>query len=194
LDKKPLLLLSLLLLNCFSIWAQKQTANWMMYPDSYHFSSANPSISTQYKDTFSFSSSMSDKNGNLLFYTNGFDVWNKLGQKMDGSGFILNSFNKYAGGGPGIPCVIVPSPSDTNQYYIFGAMITGLYNPLSYAIVDISLNNNLGKLISTQNMIDKNTSNVIVAAKHCNNKDYWIITHKQGSNTFLSILVSSSVV
>jgi hypothetical protein len=187
----PLLLL--LTLNCFSLWAQKQTANWMMFPDSYHFALSRRNISSQYKDTFSFSSSMSDKNGNLLFYTNGFDVWNKLGEKMQGSGFILNSFPFRCCGSQGIPCVIVPSPSDTNQFYIFGSVYTGQhYHPTSYAIVDMAVNGQIGKIISTRNIIDTNTSNVISAVKHCNNKDYWIITHRQQTNTFLAILLSST--
>lgn len=196
-DKKYPLLLLLLLLNGVSLWAQKQTANWMMFPDSYHFSASNPNISTQYKDTFSFSSSMSDKNGNLLFYTNGFDVWNKLGQKMDGSGYILNNLPFQCCGSRGIPCIIVPSPSDTNQYFIFGAQSTGLIlsgtnaSIFSYAIVDMHLNSNNGKVISSQNIIDSSTSGVIAAVKHCNNKDYWIVTHRR-YNVFLSVQLSST--
>jgi hypothetical protein len=35
---------------------------------------------------------------------------------MEGSGFILNSFPFQCCGSAGIPCVIVPSPSDTNNF------------------------------------------------------------------------------
>jgi hypothetical protein len=195
--KQYLFLSFLLLLTGTTLRAQKQTANWMLYPDSYHFSQSNPVISTQYRDTFSYSSSMSDKNGNLLFYTNGFDVWNNLGQKIEGSGYILNSLPFQCCGSRGIACVIVPSPSDTNQYYIFGSQPTGLIRSgnaasiTSFAIVDMHLNNNKGKLISVQNIIDSSTSGVIAAVKHCNDKDFWIVTHKR-YNTFLSVLLSSS--
>lgn len=197
LDTKQALLLCILLLHCFGLWAQKQTANWMLYPDSYHFSQSGLGISTQHRDNFSYSSSMSDKNGNLLFYTNGFDVWNKLGEKMEGSGYILNNLSFQCCGSRGIACVIVPSPSDTNQYYIFGSIATGLIlsgndaSITSYAIVDMHLNNNTGKVISTQNIIDSSTSGVIAAVKHCNNKDFWIVTHKR-YNTFLSVLLSAN--
>jgi hypothetical protein len=132
----------------------------------------------------------------LLLYTNGFNVWNKNFQKIEGSGNILNNYAVATSGYNGIPCVIVQSPKDSNQFYVFGSDFNA-YKPnskpiISYAIVDLNLNDGLGKVISKQNIIDSNSAKVIAAVKHCNNKDYWIITHRDNTNTFLSILLSKT--
>lgn len=193
---KTIVAVLFLLLFISKINAQNEAANWIMWPSKFNFNTVPPSSSNQLNDTIIQSSSISDKNGNLLLYTNGFNVWNKNFQKIEGSGNILNNYAVATSGYNGIPCVIVQSPKDSNQFYIFGTDFNA-YKPnskptISYAIVDLNLNDGLGKVISKQNIIDSNSAKVIAAVKHCNNKDYWIITHRDNTNTFLSILLSKT--
>lgn len=59
------------------------------------------------------SSSISDINGNLLFYTNGETVWNKNHQVMEnGTGLAGQPDNTQ-------PTIIIPKPGSKEIYYVF---------------------------------------------------------------------------
>lgn len=78
--------------------------------------------------------SISDSNGNLLFYTDGLKVWNRENQVMD-NGNGLNGHNSTE------QLVIVKSLKNPNQYYIFigGENHPGNNKQITYSIVDMSL-------------------------------------------------------
>jgi hypothetical protein len=153
-NNKILIIFFLLQLFISKINAQNEAANWVMWPSKFNFNTVPPSSSNQLNDTIIQSSSISDKNGNLLLYTNGFNVWNKNFQKIEGSGNILNNYAVATSGYNGIPCVIVQSPKDSNQFYVFGSDFNAYKQNskpiISYAIVDLNLNDGLGKVISKQ--------------------------------------------
>ncbi|MGO8056139.1 hypothetical protein, partial [Rhizobium leguminosarum] len=55
----------------------------------------------------------SDKNGNLLFYTNGIDVWNRNHEIMpNGTGLFGSQTSTQSG-------IIVPQPGSDSIYYVF---------------------------------------------------------------------------
>jgi hypothetical protein len=101
--------------------------------------------------------SVSDPDGNLLFYTNGDKVWNK------DNGLMPNGFAVGAGSFPGISgqqsCVIVPKPGSSKLYYIFTVCFndpTGLIprdKGLHYTVVDMNLNNGLGDVVQSRKAI-----------------------------------------
>ena len=61
------------------------------------------------------SATMSDTAGNLLFYTNGIQVWNKNHQIMPNGNFLINSYSPVAP----TQILAVPKPGSSNLYYIF---------------------------------------------------------------------------
>jgi hypothetical protein len=63
-------------------------------------------------------SSISDKNGALLFYTNGQTVWNKNHEIMDNGSNLSGDPNNTQSS------IIIPKPNDENTYYIFGTRET----------------------------------------------------------------------
>jgi Secretion system C-terminal sorting domain len=120
--------------------------------------------------------SISDTNGNLLFY-----CYNTTGL-TDYGGIIINYINDTIQNGSGLDgqsfynqFVIVPFPSVTNKYYIFHS---GAYssNGLYYSIVDMSQNNGLGSVI--QKNVSLNITRVgdcLQAIKHANGRDWWMM-------------------
>ncbi|MBC8319385.1 MAG: gliding motility-associated C-terminal domain-containing protein [Bacteroidetes bacterium] len=136
-------------------------------------------------------SSISDENGNLLFFTNGIDVWNKGMFKMEnGSGLNGNNFASQSS-------IIIPHFGNSMQYFIF--TIDMFINPIyvdgvNYSIVDFSYND-YGAVTSKNNLLFTENSQKVCAVKHANGRDYWVIFHGFGpnkGNNFYSYLIDIS--
>ncbi len=123
-------------------------------------------------------STISDENGELLFYSNGMNIWNKNAEVMDnGSGLL--GYN-----GSTMTSIIVPSPANNKQYYVFTLhmYIPGLFtNGINYSIVDVS-SNPLGRITEKNKPMLSENAQKICVVQHTNGKDYWIITHGFGPN------------
>ncbi|MCF6130393.1 T9SS type B sorting domain-containing protein [Flavobacterium sp. AS60] len=110
---------------CFS---QNETNNWYFGANAgIDFSNGDVTIRNNGSMvTPAGCSSISDNNGNLLFYTNGQTVWNKNHQIMlNGEGL--------SGEIDGIQSsLIVPKPNDNSTYYIFYTRQAVLTSPVYY--------------------------------------------------------------
>ncbi len=105
----------LMLLNYFVSFSQNETDNWFFGENAgLNFSNGTTTVlNTGQMDTPAGCSSISDQNGDLLFYTNGQTVWNKNHQIMtNGTGLAGEIENVET-------ALIVPNPNDANIYYIF---------------------------------------------------------------------------
>ncbi len=80
--------------------------------------------------------SISDKYGELLFYTNGVNVWDRFHQQMP-NGFGLGGHVHTS------QTLIVKKPGSETEYYIFTNGYQGRTG-FKYSVVDISLNNGRG--------------------------------------------------
>jgi hypothetical protein len=131
-------------------------------------------------------SSISDSDGNLLFYTNGEIVYN-----YDGT-IMTNGTNLSSSGTSTQSCIIVPRPN-SNKYYIFTTNYVGSTNGFKYSIVSIDPNTNIG-VVETKNItiIKTPLTEKVTACKHNNGDDYWVITHTSGDSTYHSFIVTSS--
>jgi hypothetical protein len=168
------------------------------------FNNGELNIYREYMDAefFVTNSSICDKNGELLFYSNGCKVFNSQNQVMqNGSG--LNPGIAYSTGncpdeGNTIPkgLIILPLPEDTTKYYIFheaGESGEGIFNPhtakLYYSLVDISENGGLGKVIEKNQVVLADTLHGDMhAVKHANGKDWWILVAKSTDNVIFKVL------
>lgn len=137
------------------------------------------------------SSSISDNNGNLLFYTNGISVWNKNHQIME------NGTDLFGHKSCDQSALIVKQPLNDSLYYIFttdyneGFIWPDTFNRgVNYSIVNIKLNNGLGKVISKNINILKATTQKIAAIRHKNGKDVWIIIPQFFTNNIYSYLLT----
>jgi len=120
--------------------------------------------------------SISDANGNLLFYV-GSDtaiagisgyVYNRNHQQMPfGWDLYVGNWNHEL--------IIVPMPGDTNKYYIFHTAITDIMG-IFYTIVDMSLDNGNGDLIDFNHRLSFDAvCDGVAAVKHANGRDWWLI-------------------
>lgn len=137
---------------------------------------------------------VSDKNGSLLFYTDGITVWNKNHDSMPNGRGLLGGWSSTQS------AIIIPLQGNCNIYYVitaYGAPSNGdirYLGDIRYSIVDMSLAGGLGDIVAGQKNIFLATGcgEKITAVNHANGKDKWIFVHKLGSNQFLSFLFTST--
>lgn len=184
--KSIILFLTLALTQLFAN-AQNETKHWcfgsghhLLFDTSSVQVLSNCSISTP-----EAASSISDTNGNLLFYTNGKTVWNKLHQVMQNGSGLVGSWSATQ-------CLIVKQPLSDSLYYIFYADGWGGSAGANYAIVNISLNAGLGSVISKNNLLFTPSSEKFSAIKSANDTDVWVMTRTVNPTSFRAYLLTSS--
>ncbi len=190
------LLIFLLLSCCFHIsFAQREVNFWYFGNNTgIDFNSGIPEpLHDSQMKTYEGCASFSDTLGNLLFYTNGVDVWNSEHQIMEnGSGLLGDTSSTQS-------AVIIQKPESNTMFYIFTVddiIDKGDYletSGLRYSIVDIALNNGLGDLTESKNIsMHPVVPEKITAVKHKNNKDVWLIAHDWGNNNYRVWLITKS--
>jgi gliding motility-associated-like protein len=181
------LLLTLLSQTCF---AQNETDNWYFGNRAgLNFSTCTPTILTNGQvNTLEGVATISDINGNLLFYTDGITVWNKQHLIMqNGTGLFGNSSSAQS-------AVIVPKPGNPNIYFIFTTddIYSSFNRGLNYSIVDITLNGGLGAVTNKNIFLFADVRERLAAIKHQNNTDFWIVTRALESTNYYSWQITSS--
>lgn len=148
------------LLFCFSKSSAQQNNIWAFgYGAGLNFNSGNPVAINTSMNSREGSACVSDASGQLLFYTEGFTVWDKNGNIMS-NGTNLTPSVTGALSTPTSSTVqgslIVPLPGSNNLYYIFsmtcieaGAAALRLY----YSVVDMNANGGLGHIVAGQKSI-----------------------------------------
>lgn len=139
-------------------------------------------------------SAISDKEGNLLMFSNGMKIWDKSYNLMS-NGDGLHGFSASTQSS-----IIVPHPGNSNKYFVFtidfyypGIPMMNNYG-VNYSTVDFS-SNNKGTVTSKNNLLFHENAQKVCAIKHENNEYYWVIFHGFGSNNgdkFYSYLVDTS--
>ncbi len=150
------------------------------------FSSGSPvALTNGALATSEGSACISDKNGNLLFYTDGIKVWNRNHIQM------TNGFGMLGDPSSAQSAIIVPKPGNPNWYYIFTVAAAGGAGGFCYSEVDMTLNGGLGDVIAgTKNtQLFTPSAEKCTAAKHANGLYVWVIAHGFNNNTYHSYLV-----
>lgn len=136
--------------------------------------------------TFEGCATLCNDFGTLLFYTDGITVWNRNHDEMpNGTGLFGDSSSTQS-------AIIVPFPNSTTLYYIFTVDELAKPNGLNYSIVDMSLDNEYGDVITKNVPILTPTLEKINVVKHSNENDYWLISHKFGNNQFYAYKITST--
>ncbi len=178
----------ILFIACFSIiYSQNEGNNWYFGRNAgISFNSGSPvAITDGSMNQDEGCASISDAAGNLLFYTDGIRVWNKIHALMDNGGDLLGNPSATQSG------VIIPFPRNPGKYFIFTVIDAGKPEGLNYSIVDIMENNGLGKVIEKNIFLHSPVTEKITAVNHRNGRDIWVITQEWESDRFLVFLITS---
>ncbi len=123
--------------------------------------------------------SVSDSTGNLLFYSDGYYVYNRNHSFMQ-NGYI------YGDNGENQPVFAIKKIDDDSVYYIFtlskfyaGVIQIGLF----FSVLDMRLDNGLGAIVPGMKNIPvagaDDAFDKLHATRHRNNRDIWIVTKKE---------------
>lgn len=205
---------TIILISCSLLTNSQGRDNlWMLgyYPDpmgkaNIEFSSGAPVITPVNRDiklSLTFAN-ITDNNGNLLFYTNGAVVANALDSVMPNGDSLSPATYTFSGAWQslGFPVcqasLIIPDPGDSNKYYLFHSSVdiltNGTQRPLNlyFSIIDMVADNGLGDIISKNNILLSDTlaSGNILACKHANGRDWWVIIPEFSHPGYYIYLVS----
>ncbi len=119
---------------------------------------------------------VSDDNGDLLFYTNGDIIWDSEHNVMANGTDLGGSPDASQG------VIAVAHGADPSLYYIFTSEDIGSStNTFSYALLDMKLNNGLGDIVLKNRKIYSRTTEKIAAEGNANTN---VLTHEIGSNSY----------
>jgi gliding motility-associated-like protein len=188
-------ILSILILLCTYSHAQKEGNIWYFGEHAgldFNSGTAVP-LNDGKLNTLEGCATISDENGDLLFYTNGSVVFNKNHTTMPNATALLGHWSSTQS------AIIVKKPESNKIYYIFtvdGA--TGNKGGLNYSVVDMTLDGGLGDILTNTNLqfiknipLIPKTCEKVTAIKHLNGSDFWIISRLENSNTFHSYLLTA---
>jgi len=133
----------------------------------------------------------------LLFYTDGANVYNAFHVVMpNGSGLLGNTSANQ-------PVVICQVPGDSTKFFIFtntANYTTG--GSIAVSIADMTLFGGsvspapaLGDLVNPKNVAIAglaNRSEGMTIVPHANRKDFWLITHQNGSQNYSATLINKA--
>ncbi len=136
---KTIFLFLVLISGANLFFAQGENDNWYFgNKAAVNFSNSTPvALPNSAMETLEGCGSVSDKDGNLLFYLSPQKIWSRDNQVMFNGNLVsyMDTAQQLA---------IVKNPANDNQYYVFTTGVNGTGNPMyriNYSIVDMSLGN-----------------------------------------------------
>ncbi len=204
--KKILFTLILSLLHLSKIYSQQEENLWVFGSQSgLDFSVSFPVIyGNNNSPGWGGTASICNGSGNLLFYTNGFWVWNRNHHIMP----------LLTGGVPGYQAPLSPTigypplmpwngtnaaqataiarmPADTNKYFVFSLSTGG---QLYYSVVDMTLEGGLGDIMPGKRSIVLTTglTEKLTVVKGCNN--IWVVVRARNSNEYRAFEIKDTAI
>lgn len=197
------------------VFAQKHDYHWTLGGNNpilpqwagtvIDFTLSPPDIYYEFKDMHmrQVNASICDNLGNLLFYTNGIYIANTLGEIMengqglnpgeeadmsDGYGYILDQ-----------GAMALPWPEHDSLFLLLhmDKQLTPNQNSFQsahfyYTLINMNRNNGLGAVIEKNQafITDFLHKGKVVATRHANGRDWWLLIRRYGTNTYHRILLA----
>lgn len=192
--RRFLQIIAIIILTTLSVYSQREYFNWYFGNRSgVTFNTPNNEPDFILGNSivqFEGTATISNPTGNLLIYSNGEFVLNKLHE-------VINVGNPlYGHQSSSQSAVIFPAPGSNNLYYIFTAdagEYTGETNRgINYSIVDINGNNGRGSLAITNSSLLAKSCEQLTATYHANGRDIWVVARGWNNNNFYAYLVTDN--
>lgn len=149
------------------------------------FNISPPSLITTAIKSFEGCASICDTGGNLLFYSNSLNVWDRTHNVMPNGSDLLGDITFSATMGTAITAI----PDNPDLYFLFTLNQSG---ELRYSLINMALNSGKGDIVSgTKNiLLDTGMSEKMIVAGGC--ACVWLITHDDDSAKFYAYKITSA--
>ena len=150
-------------------------------------------------------SNICDSNGNLILISDGYNIYDTLGNYLEGGDTIIpKKLYIEQDGFTGVSQTSIFLPMDSNQYYFITPTMSDAryddcvinngncrFDLLLYNIIDMNANNGVGKVVKRMIPLLENANiraSQMMACRHANGKDWWLLKNEGDSanvHTFL---------
>lgn len=143
---------------------------------------------------------MSDNFGEILFYTNGEEVYNSLHIPMENGNNLVPPSGLFGQIAPQ-NIFSIPFPGTKDSFLLIyhewkihwydGYNFLIMSPDLRYAVIDMTKNDGLGSIVSKHNIIIQDTfaPNFLTTCRHANGRDWWVLLWKQKTNEVYHLLI-----
>lgn len=191
LRKLPFILAGILTWLCFSLNAQQNNIWYFGRTAGLNFNGgAGQPVPTLLENSAMIadegSSTVSDANGQLLFYTNGIKVYNREHEVMRNGDDLDGDISACQSS------LIIPVPGNDSLFYLFtsDAIENNFAAGYRYSIINMNRDNGKGELVSKNVLLWASCTERLTAARHANGVDIWVITNDNNSNIFRAWLIT----
>ena len=130
---------------------------------------------------------ISDRSGNLLFYSNGNNLLNRSHAVLKNSSGLFGDRSSTQN------VVIIPQPGNDSIFFVFTIAAKQQVDiGLNYSIVNMRGDNGFGEVVQKNTHLLTSSYEKISAVKHCNNRDVWVTVRKWDSDQYYSYLVTGT--
>ncbi|MBK9482300.1 MAG: hypothetical protein IPO02_10065 [Bacteroidetes bacterium] len=193
-----ILLMLLQTLVCNNIFAQsKRGNNWMTGRGTTVMFENNIMTTNILLHTWHYftggNSNICDTNGNLILCSDGFNIYDSMGNYIDeGDTLVPVDYYNHYDGWNSLSQSSIFLPMDSNKYYFItptnsaGNLCYSCHNDaMIYSVIDMNANGGAGKVV--QRMIPFATNGQfrktqMMACRHSNGKDWWLLKQAGDSN------------
>ena len=179
----------LIILSSFQLFGQGEANNWYFGNNAgLNFSTGEPIKLEDGKiKSFENCATVSNADGELLFYSNGVTVWNANHDTMLNGTDLLGDTSSSQG------VLFIKKPLSDSIYYIFNITFYRLTNGLYYSEVNINEAGGLGAITSTKNIHLKGArSEKLQTTIHSNKNDIWIASINDRNDSIYVYKIDSS--
>lgn len=185
---KSFLLLFVVLISTYA-FSQQETYNWYFGLNAGITFATNPPsyLPGSQMGANEGCASLSDSNGNLLFYSNGNVIWDRNHNIMPNGTGLNGSLTCTQS------ALFTPWPGNDSLYFLFTPPdqfnTTGSF---CYSIVDMTLNNSYGDITNKNTPLFSPSTEKVTAVLHANGTDIWVIGHSFNNADFYAYLITSA--
>ncbi|GAA3618619.1 T9SS type B sorting domain-containing protein [Flavivirga jejuensis] len=179
---RKIIILSLCFITSYYAFSQNEASNWYFGENAGIRFNPNGSITELTNGQLSTDegcTTISDTDGNLLFYTDGITVWDRLHRPMPNANGLTGN-GLFGDPSSTQSAIVIPKPKDPNIYYIFTVDTSLNDDPdfgFHYSEVDMRLNGTYGDVTSKNiNLLPNSTEKISAVAKDCKTEALWVIT------------------
>jgi hypothetical protein len=187
----------LFIITASNLFSQKEANNWYFgYRAGITFNTPDGKpVADTSSNIWSWagSSCISDADGNLLFYTDGINIYNKIHRSMLHGGLKGQFYASQI-------ALIMPYPpskkSNTIKYWLFTMDDIVLTKILKYGlkttVVDLSLDSGRGDCTKRNRDVNPDLLDKLAGINHRNKRDAWIVSYNCYDNSFYSYCVTDT--